>query len=161
MNGLCRRGMGTKGPGSCDALLDSPGRRLYIGSLESESWSRCASGTVKKAKADRQTSPPGRGPAAGRLVWDQEVGSSILPAPTTFLSTKLRNIGLLPAEISGCDSNLDSNRTETLSPVDPHIDCTISPHCSVQILLQWLVQHRLQVYFAYGLWRQKAWYPAF
>ena len=26
----------------------------------------------------------GRGPAVGRLVWDQEVGSSILPAPTRY-----------------------------------------------------------------------------
>ena len=26
----------------------------------------------------------GRGPAAGRLVWDQEVGSSNLPAPTKY-----------------------------------------------------------------------------
>ncbi len=29
----------------------------------------------------------GRGPAVGRLVWDQEVGSSNLPAPTKFSST--------------------------------------------------------------------------
>ena len=30
----------------------------------------------------------GRGPAAGRLVWDQEVGSSNLPAPTKYKSAR-------------------------------------------------------------------------
>ena len=29
-------------------------------------------------------SASGRGPVAGRLVWDQEVGSSNLPAPTRY-----------------------------------------------------------------------------
>ncbi len=30
----------------------------------------------------------GRGPAAGRLVWDQEVGSSNLPAPTKYSKSR-------------------------------------------------------------------------
>jgi hypothetical protein len=39
-------------------------------------------GTIPLADQVRFSS--GRGPAVGRLVWDQEVGSSILPAPTIF-----------------------------------------------------------------------------
>ena len=41
---------------------------------------------------------PGRGPAAGRLVWDQEVGSSNLPAPTIFpkLIVDLITVGFAP-----------------------------------------------------------------
>ena len=33
---------------------------------------------------DTEAKSSGRGPAVGRLVWDQEVGSSILPAPTRY-----------------------------------------------------------------------------
>ena len=31
-----------------------------------------------------ETEPSGRSPAVGRLLWEQEVGSSILPAPTRY-----------------------------------------------------------------------------
>ena len=41
--------------------------------------------SVNTSSTDLATKPRAR--SARRLVWDQEVGSSILPAPTKFLST--------------------------------------------------------------------------
>jgi transcriptional regulator with XRE-family HTH domain len=52
--------------------------------------------SVNTTRTDLATKPRAR--SARRLVWDQEVGSSILPAPTKFLNTHYNSLVSLLAQ---------------------------------------------------------------